>query len=168
LSEAGATRTRDALGKLAAHSGPVFVTLAGSDVASYVFLQLRKQMPASTDSFVARIEQDRIGLRASMKMNDLGSSVAGVLGALLRDRERVEMWVTLKVIGKGRAEFQVRQVKVRDISVPDAILSRLVRPLVRNPQLSGLDENSLPISIPSYVGDVRVANGKITLYKNVQ
>lgn len=167
LTEAGASRTRAALAKLAAPRGPVFVSLDGGDVASYIFLQLTKQMPVSSDSFVARIDQDRIGMRASMKMSDLGNSVLGVLGSVLRDRERVELWGTLQVIGKGRAEYQVRQVKVRDVALPGAVISRLVKPLVRNPQLSGLGENSLPISIPPYVGDVRIANGKITLYKSI-
>ena len=168
LTEAGAQRTRDALRRLSSPSGPVYVTLAGSDVASYIFLQIAKQMPASTDSFVARVDQDHIRLRARMKTSELGSSVGGVLGALLGDRERVEMGGTLRVIAPSQAEFRVNDVKVRDISLPDAVITRLVRPLVRSPRPAALDENGLPISIPSYVGDVRVSNGRITLYKNVQ
>lgn len=168
LTEAGATRTRAALQKLSGPSGPVFVTLSGSDVASYVFLQIAKQMPASTDSFAARVDNDHIRLRARMKTSELGSSVLGVLGSLLGDRERVEMGGTLRVIGKGVAEFRVDDVKVRDISLPDAIITRMVRPLVRGPRPAALDERGLPISIPSYIGDVRVANGRVTLYKNVQ
>ncbi|MEO5568784.1 MAG: hypothetical protein ABIR92_09840 [Gemmatimonadaceae bacterium] len=168
LTEAGATRTRAALQTLSGPRGPVFVTLSGSDVASYVFLQIAKQMPASTDSFAARVDNDHIRLRARMKTSELGSSVLGVLGSLLGDRERVEMGGTLRVIGKGVAEFRVDDVKVRDISLPDAIITRMVRPLVRSPRPAALDERGLPISIPSYIGDVRVANGRVTLYKNVQ
>jgi len=168
LTEAGARRTRDSLQKLSGPRGPVFITLSGSDVASYVFLQVAKQMPASTDSFAARVDQDQVRLRARMKTSDLGSSVIGVLGSLLGDRERVEMAGTLRVIGPGQAEFRVTEVKIRNISLPDAIITRLVSPLVRGPRPAGLDENGLPISIPSYIGDVRVSNGRITLYKNVQ
>src|SRR4051812_26900005 len=39
LSEAGATRTATALQKLSSPRGPVFVTLGGADIASYIFLQ---------------------------------------------------------------------------------------------------------------------------------
>jgi hypothetical protein len=168
LTEAGAQRTRDALQKLSSPRGPVFVTLAGSDVASYVFLQIVKQMPPATDSFAAFVDQDHIRLRARMKTSDLGSNVVGVLGALLGERERVEMGGTLRVISSGLAEFRVTDVKVHDIGLPGGVINRLVRPLVKPPRPAGLDENGLPISIPSYVGDVRVSNGKITLYKNVQ
>lgn len=168
LTETGAQRTRDALQKLSAPRGPAYVTLSGSDVASYVFLQIAKQMPASTDSFAARVDEDRIRLRARMKTSELGSTVVGVLGSLLGDRERVEMAGTLRVIGKGLAEFRVNNVKVHDVSLPDALITRMVKPLVRAPRPAALDENGLPISIPSYIGDVRVSNGRITLYKNVQ
>jgi hypothetical protein len=168
LTQAGANRTRDALQKLASPRGPAFVTLAGGDVASYVFLQIAKQMPASTDSFAARVDEDRIRLRARMKTSELGGAVSGVLGALLGERERVEMGGTLRVIGKGQAEFRVSEVRVKDVGLPDALVSRLVRAVVRGPRPPGLDENGLPIAIPSYIGDVRVSNGRITLYKNVQ
>jgi hypothetical protein len=168
LTQAGADRTRDALQKLSTPRGPVFLTLDGSDVASYVFMQIVKQMPASTDSFAARIDGDHIRLRARMRTADLGGAVTGMLGKLLGDRERVEMGGTLRVIGKGRAEFRVDAVKIRDIGLPNPLITRLVRAVASGPRAAGLDENGLPIAIPSYIGDVRVQNGKITLYKNVQ
>ena len=60
LTEAGAAaHARRASAALSAPRGPVFVTLSGSDVASYVFLQIAKQMPASTDSFAARVDEDK-------------------------------------------------------------------------------------------------------------
>jgi hypothetical protein len=168
LTEAGATRTREALRKLSTPNGPVFVTLAGGDVASYIFLQVAKQMPASSDSFAAKIDHDRIRLCARMKTSELGSTVVGILGSLISDREQVEMGGPLRVIGPGMAEFRVTDVKVHDVGLPDAMITRLVKPMVRGTRPPGLAENGLPISIPSYIGDVRVADGKITLYKNVQ
>ncbi|HET9425985.1 MAG TPA: hypothetical protein VFO55_11475 [Gemmatimonadaceae bacterium] len=168
LSQAGAQRTRDALRSLSTPRGPVFVTLSGSDVASYIFLQVAKQMPASTDSFVARVDNDRIRLRARMKTSELGGAAGGMIGALMGERERVEMAGTLHVIGPSQAEFRVSDVRVRDLGLPDALVTRMIRPLVRGPRPAGLDDNGLPISIPSYVGDLRVSNGRITLYKNVQ
>jgi hypothetical protein len=168
LSQAGSNRTREALQKLSTPRGPVFLTLEGSDVASYVFLQIVKQMPASSDSFAARIDGDRIRLRARMRTADLGGAVTGLLGKLLGERERVEMGGTLRVIGKGRAEFRVDDVRIRDVGLPDALITRLVHAVASGPRAAGLDENGLPIAIPPYIGDVRVSNGKITLYKNVQ
>ena len=168
LTQAGANRTRDALQKLSTPRGPVYLTLEGSDVASYIFLQIQKQLPAATDSFAAKIDGDRIRLRARMRTADLGGVVTGMLGKLLGERERVEMGGTLHVTGKGRAEFDVKEVKVHDVGLPDALVTRLVRAVVKGPRTADLSENGLPISIPPYIGDVRIANGKITLYKNVQ
>jgi hypothetical protein len=167
LTDAGAKRTADALTKLSSPRGPVFVTLAGSDIASYIVLQIAKQLPPSADSIAARIKDDQIGVRATMNTRDLGGTVSD-LAALLGDRQRVEMSGTLRVIGKGMGEFLVREVKVRDLSLPSAVISRLMKPLVHGVRPRGLDENALPIVIPSYIGDIRIANGKITLYKNVQ
>jgi hypothetical protein len=103
-----------------------------------------------------------------MKTSELGGSVTGILGALLGERERVEMAGPLRVIGKGQAEFRVTEVRVKDVGLPKALINRLVSSVVRGPRPAGLSENGLPIAIPSYIGDVRVQNGKITLYKNVQ
>ena len=167
LSEAGVKRTSDALSKLSSSRGPVFVTLGGADVASYIFLQVAKQLPASSDSFAARIKEETIGVRATMNTSDLGAPVLGVLGSLLGGRQRVEMDGTLSVVGPGLAEFRVQTVKIRDVSLPTSVISQLVASMVRS-RPKGLDENALPVSIPAYIGDVRVAHGKITLYKNVQ
>jgi len=168
LTQTGANRASVALQKLSSPRGPVFLTLSGGDVASYVFLQIVKQMPASTDSFAARIDDDHIRLRARMRTADLGGAVTGVLGKLLGDRERVEMAGTLRVIGPGRAEFRVDDVRIHDVKLPDALIGRLIHSVASGPRPAALDARGLPIAIPSYIGDVRVSNGKITLYKNVQ
>jgi hypothetical protein len=168
LTQAGADRTRDALQKLSSPRGPVYLTLEGSDIASYIFIQIAKQMPPATDSFAARIDGDHIRLRARMRTADLGGAVTGVLGKLIGERERVEMGGTLRVIGKGRAEFNVDDVRVRDVGLPELVISRLIQSVSKGPRQAGLSENGLPVAIPSYIGDVRISNGKVTLYKNVQ
>jgi hypothetical protein len=166
LSEAGAGRARGALKKLSASGGPAYLTVGGSDVASYIFLQIVKQMPASSDSFAAKVDGDHIRLRARMKTSELGGTITSILGKLIGDRERVEMGGTLRVLGKGQAEFRVDDVKVHDVSLPNSLITQLVRSVVRGPRPAGLTENGLPIAIPSYIGDVRIADGRITLYKN--
>jgi hypothetical protein len=72
------------------------------------------------------------------------------------------------VISKGIAEFRVTEVRVHDVGVPGPLISNLVKPLVHGPRPAGLSANGIPITIPPYIGDARIARGKITLYKNVQ
>jgi hypothetical protein len=143
------------------------VTLGGADVASYIFLQVAKQLPASADSVAARVTGETVAIRATMDTKDLGASVLGVLGALLRGRQHVQMAGTLAVIAPGMAEFRVTEVQVGSIALPTPVISQLVGSMVKK-RPPGLDENALPVSTPPYIGDVRVAHGKITLYKNVQ
>ena len=38
----------------------------------------------------------------------------------------------------------------------------------RSKPVEGISENGLPMVMPAYISDVRISNGKITLYKSVQ
>src|SRR5437868_2856233 len=55
LTDVGADRTRAALMKLREPHGPVFQTLTGADVASYVFRELAKNLPGVADSIRAAV-----------------------------------------------------------------------------------------------------------------
>ena len=166
LSAAGADSTQAALDKLSQPRGPVFQTLSAAAVASYVFRELARQLPPSTDSVQALVEGDRMSMRASIDMSELrgiGPAV-GVIGG----RERVQFTGTLRVVTTGLAEFQVQQVRIGELPLPRGMIPTLIGRFERGKRPAGLDANALPLPIPRYVGDIRVANGKITLYKNTQ
>jgi len=168
LTDAGADRTRSALTKLSQPSGPVFQTLSGGDVASFIFRELARQLPASTDSIQALVSGDQLSMRANVKLSDLGG--AGALGALgiLGDRERVQFTGTLRVVHPGLGEFQMQDVKVRGVSIPRGMISTLIGRFGHGARPAGVDDDALPLPLPPYIGDIRVANGRITLYKNVR
>ena len=169
LSDAGAARTRAELDRLNRPRGPAYVTLSGGDVASYVVQELAKQLPASADSIQAAVIDDRVSMRAVVRLADLGGVGSfGPLAAMLGDRERVQFGGTFRVLRPGLAEFQVREVKVRDVSVPTGLVPRLLSQLERGARPAGLSPNGLPLAIPRYVGDIRVAGGRITLYKTAE
>jgi hypothetical protein len=48
------------------------------------------------------------------------------------------------------------------------MIPQLVSRMTKGERPAGLSADGLPLPIPHYVGDIRVANGKITLYKNVE
>jgi hypothetical protein len=62
----------------------------------------------------------------------------------------------------------VQEVKVGELTMPNGLVPRLLSRLVRGPRPPGLSPNGLPLAIPRYVGDIRVAGGKITLYKTAE
>ncbi len=169
LSDAGAARTRAALAKLSQPKGPVFQTLSGGDVASYAFAELAKQLPASADSIEAMVDGDKVSMRANVRLADLGGAGAlGSFSSMLGDRETVQLTGTFRVVKPGLGEFHIDQLKVRNFAIPRGMIPAIAKQLGHGDRAAGLSDAALPLPIPRYVGDIRVANGKITLYKNVE
>lgn len=168
LTPQGAERSRQLLARLSRPSGPVFGNLSGGDVASYVYQSLAKQLPPSADSIEAAVIGDRLYIRASVLLQDLGGTASlGPLAGMLGDRERMEFGGTFHVVRPQLAEFQVKDIKIRDLSLPTSMIPRILRQSERGSRPEGLSPDGLPIVIPAYLGDVRIANGKVTLYKTV-
>jgi hypothetical protein len=68
----------------------------------------------------------------------------------------------------GLGEFQIQGVKVGGLTIPHGMIPKLIAQMTKGARPAGLSDDGLPLPIPRYVGDIRVANGKITLYKNVE
>ena len=48
------------------------------------------------------------------------------------------------------------------------MIANLIDRFATGPRPAGMEPNALPLPIPRYIGDIRVANGKVTLYKTVR
>lgn len=169
LTPAGATRAREAIQKLSARSGPVFTNVHPGDLAAYVFEELSKQLPPSAQNPAASISGDRLDVRANIKLSDFGGPKAlGPFGNMLGDRESVQFGGTLDVVRPGLAQYHVTSLKLRELSIPPKLIPRLLRNIERGSRPDGLADDALPLTIPAYIGDVRVANGRVTLYKATQ
>jgi len=168
LTPQGAERTRKMLDRLSKPSGPVFGNLSGGDVASYVYQSLAKQLPPSADSIEAAVIGDRLYIRASVRLQDLGgTSVLGPLAGMLGDREQMQFGGSFHVVRPQLAEYQVKDIKIRDLSIPSTMIPRILHQTERGSRPDGLSPDGLPIVVPSYLGDVRISNGRVTLYKTV-
>lgn len=167
LSDAGAERTRTALSKLSQPRGPVFQTLSGGDVASYAFNAMSKRLNGAADSIRTRVTGDRVAMQAVVRTSELKGAL-GAIGGMLGDREHVELTGTMQVVKPGLGEFVVQEAKVRGLGIPSGMIATLVRRFDNGPRAEGVSDNAIPLPLPPYVGDIRVANGKITLYKNVK
>jgi hypothetical protein len=166
ITAQGAERTRQLLTRLSQPTGPVFGNLAGADVASYVYQALAKQLPPSADSIEAAVIGDRLYIRASVRLQDLGGTASlGPLASMLGERERMEFGGTFHIVRPQLAEFEVKDIKVRDLSLPAAMIPRVLQQSERGSRPEGLSPDGLPILVPAYLGDVRIANGRVTLYK---
>ena len=87
---------------------------------------------------------------------------------LLGSRDSVLLGGTIHMLKPGLAEFRVQEVKLGRLDVPQNLIPRLITQMKRGKKVEGISPNGLPMVMPSYISDVRIANGKITLYKSVK
>ena len=170
LTEGDAKRGRVAVEALARRSGPVFANLSPAEAASYIFLVVAKQLPPSARNAQASIVGDRLYVRSEVDLKDFGGAgQLGTLGMLLGSRDSVLLGGTIHMLKPGLAEFQVKEVKLGRLQVPQSLIPRLIAQMTRGKKkVEGVSETGLPMVMPAYISDVRIANGKITLYKSVK
>jgi len=169
LTTADAERGRVAVQSLGRQSGPVFANLSAAQAASYIFLVLAKQLPPSAKNAEAEIVGDRLYVRSEVELKDFGGAKnLGPLGMLLGERDSVRLGGTINVLKPGLGEFLVQEVKLGRLDVPTSLIPRLVSQMKRGKQVEGISRNGLPMVMPAYISDVRISNGKITLYKSVR
>lgn len=166
LSPEAAASGKRALDGLSSGRGPVYVNLTANEIASYVVQAAGGAFPASADSVEAAVIGDVLYVRAIVPTKDIASSgVLGPLAGLLNARERVSLGGSFHVIRPGLSEFELRDVKLREFSVPRGAIPRLVQQITRGKKTAGVSDNALPVPTPASLADVRIANGHVTLYK---
>jgi len=166
LTKEGAARAAATLRKLSGPSGPAYATVAPGDLAAYIMQELSHALPASADSIQAAAIGDRLYLRAVVSTRDLGGSrTMGPMAALLGDRAHVQLGGTLHIISPGQAELQVKELKINELSLPQGLIPRLIQQMSRGERPAGLSADGLLLRTPPYIGDARVSDGRITLYK---
>ena len=169
LTTVDAERGRIAVEALAQRSGPVFANLTPGEAASYIFLVVAKQLPPSARNAEAAITGDRLYVRSEVELKDFGgTSQLGALGMLLGSRDSVLLGGTIHMLKPALAEFRVQEVKLGRLDVPQNLIPRLITQMKRGKKVEGISPNGLPMVMPSYISDVRIADGKITLYKSVK
>lgn len=162
----GGARAAAQLKRLESKTGPAFVNVTPADLAAYIIKELSRTLPASADSIEAAAIGDRLYVRMRIRTADLGAKEAlGPMAALLGERERVQMGGTLRIIRPGFGELQVKEFRIRDLAVPRAVIPRMIRQITRGERAPELSPDGLPLTTPPYIGDVRVSDGRITLYK---
>jgi hypothetical protein len=166
VSDDAAARGRRAVESLGRKSGPVFVDIPPVDLASYFYIALAAQLPPSADSIEAAVIGNRMYVRSIISLDDFKAADAlGPLSGIVGKRENLQMGGTFTIVRSGLAQFLVEDVKLGDLPIPRGAIPKLMRQIRRGTMPVGVAENGLPFVVPTYIADVRIANGKITLYK---
>lgn len=166
-AEAAATG-REKVQRLTSGSSAM-VALSGAEVAGYVLEEVRRGLPAGSEQVEAAVAGDTLFVRAEVPLRELGGEVLGPLAGMVGDREMLLLGGTLDVIEPGRGQFRVARVQMRDFSLPGSVVPRMLRQLRRGaPQPPGVADDAIALRLPDGVADVRVARGRVTLYREVQ
>ncbi len=167
FSAAGAADARRRVARLTAPRGPAYVQLSGRAFAALLLDSLSAQLPPSADSVEVRVAGNEFQMRASVRLGDIGGRKAlGPLAAMVGERERLLLGGTLEPgRGPGVAQFRLTRVAIGEFAVPAPVVPRLVQAIKRGPAQPGVDPAALSIRLPPGIGDARVANGMITLYR---
>lgn len=168
LSLPNAVKGERAVESIGQRSGPVFANLSASEAASYIFLAASKgQLPPSAQEVSSSIMGDRLYVRTMLALNEMGvKKILGPLAGMLSERDSVVLGGTMKVIRPGLGEFLVEDVKIGALKIPSPLIPGLVGEIRRGVLPVGVAQNGFPMPLPNYISDIRITNGRITVYKN--
>lgn len=168
LTPAGAKRAQAALDSLRTLQGPVFQNVRPGDASAYVMQALMGRLPEAADSVEAAVVGDEFWVRARVRARDLGGSdVLGSIAAVLADRERLMLGGTFHVVHPGLTEYRVTELAIGKMRVPGPVIPKLLARLARGAHLDSARGDALPIPTPKYLVDIRVGEGRLTLYKGM-
>lgn len=158
---------RDIVAQLDRPTGPAYVTLGSAELASLIASGLSGALPSSARDAQVAVDDDLVRVRAVVPLSALGGgAVAALIGGAVSDRDTVELAGSLEMVRAGVAQFRVRELRVRSIEVPPRLIGPLMRTLrSRTVAADSISENGVAVPLPKSIADIRVARGKVTLYK---
>lgn len=169
LTRAGAQRTAERVQRLNRPTGPAYVNVAAADFAAYILGAALTRLPDGDGRPEALVDEGLLYLRTQIRLADLGGAEAlGPLSSVLADAEPLMIGGRLEAVRAGLAQYRLTEVALRDVKVPEAAVRRLVTRWGPPKRPAGVVRDALPIELPSYIADLRLVNGRVTLYKTVQ
>lgn len=159
----------DAIASLESQSGPAYITLSAGDLAGFLAEGLRLALPQSASGVQVAIVDDVLRVRSEIPLRELGGKeLPEFVSDLLSARDTVEMAGVLEMVHPGLAQFRVREIIVRGISLPPRVVPPLLSALRKSaPQRDSIASDAVALTLPKTVADVRVSRGRVTLYKSV-
>jgi hypothetical protein len=164
ISADAAARARRAIVTLDQPTGPVFANLSPDEFAAFILDTTARGTTDLPRPVEAAVQGDRFLLRTTLRLTDIGMENVPFLGGVDKTAT-VVVGGNLLVERPGLGEWRVRTIRVDAIEVPGPMLTRVTRALARRMQRAGTRDDAFGFALPSQVADLRIDNGKITLYK---
>lgn len=166
ITVAGGTRASERIATLGRRGGPAYVTLTPTEFAAYVLGSALGEVVARDTATQAVVEGDLLFIRTRIRLADIGGKESlGALARMFNDTEPLLVGGTLTMVRPGLAQFRLKEVAVRELKVPRSAVGTLVKRWGPTPRPDSLATDGLPVKLPADVVDLRLADGKVTLYK---
>jgi hypothetical protein len=166
VTDAGAARASAKIRSLGGTRGPGVVTIPAADFAAYVLGSALVRLADADSAPQAMLRDNKLFLRTSIRLGDLGGKESlGPLARMFNETEPLTLAGRIEPVRAGLAQFRLTEVSLRDLVIPKAAVTRLVRRWGPTSRPDSLDVAALPIVLPSYVAEVRVSKDRISLYR---
>ncbi len=155
---------------LSKRDGPAFVTLTAAELAGLFSSVLPKQLPTSARDIQLAMRDNQLLVRATLDVAEIaGDGTLGrVLGIALAGRDTLQLGGTLEPLRPGVAQYRIESLRVKGMDVPPRLIPTMLGALRRGQTPKELAPNGVGMLLPKAVADLRVANGRLTLYKAVR
>ncbi|MDQ2889065.1 MAG: hypothetical protein M3R65_00745 [Gemmatimonadota bacterium] len=168
VTAADAASAGVAVASLRSTQGKVYANLTPAEAVAYLVQETARQLPPSSTDVQAMVSGDQLHVRAVVPLRELGAERAlGPLASMIGARDTVELAGRVDLIRAGLAQMHVTRAQIHELRLPGNMIPGLVQQM-RHTSPSGIAPDAFPIPLPEYIGDIRIADGKVTLYKNVQ
>lgn len=168
------------LAPLRQRGGPAYVSLRAAEIGA-LLAPLLAQLPPSAVTAQLALDGDQLLARTAVTLTDFAgeSALGGMLGKALTGEDTLFLAGPFEPVRPGLAQFRVKEVRIRGLEVPPRLIPGLVRTLraaavtalrAERPADTSVDTlagDALPLPLPDVVSDVRVVNGRLTLYRAV-
>jgi hypothetical protein len=167
-------RAGDAVARLGQSGGPGFVRLGAGELADFLSTGLQRVLPAPHGRVDVAIADDRVYLRTAADLRQLvgdrlgerlGDGTMGRVLGTLSGRDSLLIGGTIGMVRPGLAQYRVRTIRLGGFELPPRAIPWVVGALRQRAQLDSLAPDAVPLPLPRQVGDVRVAEGRVTLYR---
>jgi hypothetical protein len=169
LTRAGAQRAAERVQRLSRPTGPAYVNVAAADFAAYILGGTLGRLAEIDSAPEALVDEGLLYMRTRIRLADLGGKESlGPLSTMFGEAEPIVIGGRLEPIRAGLAQYRLTEVAVRDLTLPEGAVARLVTGWGPSRRPEGVSRDALPIEMPAFVGDLRLADGRVTLYKTVR
>jgi hypothetical protein len=167
VTPADAERGREAVERLRGSSEQMYATLTPAQAVGYLLQRTKSQFLSSSEGVQAMITGDTLHVKAVLSLSDFGGAkVLGPLASVLSARDTIQLSGTVSHIDTGYAQLRITDARIHNLRIPRGAIPKLIGELRRSAP-AGIAPDGLPFPVPSYISEIRISNGKVTLYKNI-